>query len=190
MVGDLTSDPAGATARQEWMSDLGLWYDEPTDPADWDSVIGPLAAQIEARFNQTCCQLARTLHATGVIEGTVGRTGPVIVHKLEYYEAIARQTEAANPPGLANEFTSGAGLPNECECVIHVLQSPGRTTRGAADRPATKDSTGRTVPESAGTCAGIAQERAAGQHALLVVPALAHFGRPSWVFSPVSSVTK
>jgi hypothetical protein len=25
---------------------------------------------------------------------------------LEYYEQIARQTEAANPPGLAADFTS------------------------------------------------------------------------------------
>ncbi|QEV04928.1 hypothetical protein [Streptomyces prasinus] len=106
VVGNLTSDPAGATARQEWITELGLWYDEPTDLADWDSVIGPLAAQIEARFNQTCCQLARTLHTTGVIGRSVGRTVPVIVHELEYYEAIARQTEAANPPGLADEFTS------------------------------------------------------------------------------------
>ncbi|MEJ8632242.1 MULTISPECIES: hypothetical protein [Streptomyces] len=47
------------------------WYDEPTDLADWDSLIGPLAAQIEARFSQTCCQ-----------------------------------PEAANPPVLADEFTS------------------------------------------------------------------------------------
>ena len=106
VVGDLTSDPAGATARQEWITELGLWYAEPTDLVDWDSVIGPLAAQIAARFSQTCCQLARTLHTTGVIERSVGRTVPVIVHELEYYEAIARQTEAANPPGLADEFTS------------------------------------------------------------------------------------
>ncbi|MET8206232.1 hypothetical protein ABZT51_09325 [Streptomyces sp. NPDC005373] len=36
----------------------------------------------------------------------MGRTVPVIVHELEYYEAIVLQTEAANPPGLADEFTS------------------------------------------------------------------------------------
>jgi hypothetical protein len=29
----------------------------------------------------------------------------VIIHELEYYNGIARRTEAANPPGLANEFT-------------------------------------------------------------------------------------
>ncbi|WP_329375928.1 hypothetical protein OG625_00855 [Streptomyces sp. NBC_01351] len=54
--------------RQKWISDLGLWYDDPTDLADWVPVIGPLAAQIEARFIQTRCQLARTLHTTGVVE--------------------------------------------------------------------------------------------------------------------------
>ncbi|MGW6869360.1 hypothetical protein [Streptomyces sp. NPDC054901] len=84
VVGDLISDPAGATARQEWITELGLWYNEPTDLADWDSVIGPLAAQIEARFNQTGCQLARALHTTGVIGRSVGRTVPVIVHEVEY----------------------------------------------------------------------------------------------------------
>lgn len=46
------------------------------------------------------------LDSTGIIERSIGRTVPVIVHELEYYEAIARQTEAANPPGLADEFTS------------------------------------------------------------------------------------
>ncbi|MFE1837789.1 hypothetical protein [Streptomyces sviceus] len=106
VVGDRTSDPAGATARQNWISDLGLRYDEPTDVADGDSVAGPLAAPIEAHFGQTCCRLARVLHTTGVIERSVGRPVPVIVHELEYYEAIARQTEAANPPGLADEFIS------------------------------------------------------------------------------------
>ncbi|MEV0492325.1 hypothetical protein [Streptomyces atratus] len=46
------------------------------------------------------------LHTTGVIERYVGRSVPVIVHELEYYEGIARRTEAANPTGLAYEFTA------------------------------------------------------------------------------------
>ena len=48
MIGDLTNDPAGAAARQEWISGLGLWYDEPDHLADRDSAIGPLATQTEA----------------------------------------------------------------------------------------------------------------------------------------------
>jgi hypothetical protein len=83
VVGDLTCDPDGATARQEWITELGHWYDERINLAGWDSAIGPLAAQIEARFSQTCCQLARTLHTTGVIERSAGRTVPVIVQQTD-----------------------------------------------------------------------------------------------------------
>lgn len=106
VIGARNSDPAGATSRQQWISELGLWYDEPTDPADWLTTVGAIAAQIEAHFNQACWQLAQTLHETGVIERSLGRAVPVIVHELEYYDGIARRTEYANPPGLADEFTA------------------------------------------------------------------------------------
>ncbi|MEV0528690.1 hypothetical protein AB0I66_35255 [Streptomyces sp. NPDC050439] len=106
VIGDRTRDPGGAAARRRWISELGLWYDEPADSADWAATVGPLAAQIEAHFNQACVQLAQHLHDSGVLEGAIGRRIPVIVHELEYHEAIARRTEAANPPGLADAFTT------------------------------------------------------------------------------------
>ncbi|MEU9046180.1 MULTISPECIES: hypothetical protein [unclassified Kitasatospora] len=106
VIGDLTRDPDGAAARHRWIADLGLWYDDPAHPDDWMTTVGPTAALIEANFNQTCVQLARDLHDEGVIENTIGRPVPVILHELEYYEAIARRTEAANPPGLADDFTA------------------------------------------------------------------------------------
>lgn len=68
--------------------------------------MGPIAALIEANFNQACGQLARDLHNDGVIESVIGRPVPVILHELEYYERIARRNEAANPPGLADDFTA------------------------------------------------------------------------------------
>ncbi|WP_234047100.1 hypothetical protein [Streptomyces adelaidensis] len=106
MIGDLTRDPDGAAARHRWISELGLWYDEPTDAEDWMATAGPIASQVEANFNQACVSLARHLHDVGVIESTVGRRVPVIVHELEYYEGIARRTEAANPSVLADDFTA------------------------------------------------------------------------------------
>ncbi|MEV6756536.1 hypothetical protein [Streptomyces sp. NPDC051214] len=106
VIGDRARDPGGAAARHRWISELGLWYDEPADSADWTATVGPLAAQIEAHFHQTCVQLAQHLHDSGVLEGAIGRHKPVIVHELEYHEAIARRTEAANPPGLADGFTT------------------------------------------------------------------------------------
>ena len=105
VIGDLTRDPDGAAARHQWISELGLWYDEPTHPEDWMTTVGPTAALIEANFNQACVQLARDLHNDGVIKSAIGKPVPVILHELEYYEGIARRTEAANPPGLADDFT-------------------------------------------------------------------------------------
>ncbi|MFG2417825.1 hypothetical protein ACGFWD_02020 [Streptomyces sp. NPDC048448] len=106
LIGNRSSDPVGAATRDEWIRELGLWYDDPVDASDWVTAVGALAAQIEGQFNQACCRLARSLHATGVIEKYVGRPVPVLVHELEYYEGIARRTEAANPSGLADEFTA------------------------------------------------------------------------------------
>ncbi|MFG2331689.1 hypothetical protein ACGFMM_18885 [Streptomyces sp. NPDC048604] len=105
VIGDLTRDPDGAAARHQWISELGLWYDEPTRPEDWMTTVGPTAALIEVKFNQACVQLARDLHEDGVIKSTIGKSVPVILHELEYYEGIARRTEAANPQGLADNFT-------------------------------------------------------------------------------------
>jgi hypothetical protein len=106
VIGDLTRDPDGAAARRQWISELGLWYDEPTHPEFWMTTVGPTAALIEANFNQACVQLARDLHNDGVVKSAIARPVPVILHELEYYEGIARRTEAANPPGLADDFTA------------------------------------------------------------------------------------
>ncbi|MFE9574535.1 hypothetical protein ACFYMW_39510 [Streptomyces sp. NPDC006692] len=106
VIGDLTRDPDGAAARRRWINELGLWYDEPANPEDWVSTVGSTAARIEANFKQACVQLARGLHDDGVIATILGRPVPVVLHELEYYEAIARRTEAANPPGLADDFTA------------------------------------------------------------------------------------
>ncbi|MDG5803263.1 hypothetical protein P9869_11425 [Streptomyces ossamyceticus] len=106
VIGDLTRDPDGAAARRQWINELGLWYDEPTNPEEWVTTVGSTAALIEANFNQACVQLARGLHDDGVIATIIGKPVPVVLHELEYYEAIARRTEAANPPGLADDFTA------------------------------------------------------------------------------------
>lgn len=105
VVGNLASDPTGAAARHRWISELGLWYEEAVIPTNRET-IGRLAQQIESRFSQAVSQLASRLHATGIIEKSLGRPVPVVVHELEYYESIACRTEAANPSGLADEFTA------------------------------------------------------------------------------------
>ncbi|MGW7080471.1 hypothetical protein [Streptomyces sp. NPDC054866] len=107
VIGDLTRDPDGAAARRQWIRELGLWYDdEPTRLEDWLTTVGPTASLIEANFNQACVRLACDLHNDGAIESAIGKPVPVILHELEYYDGIARRTETANPPGLADAFTA------------------------------------------------------------------------------------
>jgi hypothetical protein len=55
-------------------------------------------------FVATTVFAVRRLHDAGDIERIFGRTLPVLVHELEYYDAIAMQNLAANPPGVADEF--------------------------------------------------------------------------------------
>jgi hypothetical protein len=69
---------------------------------DWD---GPdaddTADAITSGFVELCVQLAQQLHRSGEVERLFGRSIPVIVHELEYYDDIAEQNLRANPPGLA-----------------------------------------------------------------------------------------
>ncbi|WP_433510202.1 hypothetical protein ACQP2T_40865 [Nonomuraea sp. CA-143628] len=91
VIADMILDPDGSIHRDQWITEL------------------PHAAHqhdhVTARFVEACIHLASDLHTAGVIERAIGRPAPVLIHELEHYEQIARQTEAANPPGLANEFT-------------------------------------------------------------------------------------
>ncbi|MFI6979242.1 hypothetical protein ACIBSV_11730 [Embleya sp. NPDC050154] len=106
VIGDSSHDPAGARAREDWIREAGLWYAEPAVAADWTTAAERLAQQIDARFNEACIDLAAELHATGVIQESLGRPVPILIHELEYYDDVARWTEHANPPDLANEFTN------------------------------------------------------------------------------------
>jgi hypothetical protein len=107
VIGDQTRDPAGARLCQAWIKDNGWWFPEPDGNTD-DDWAPFLAAgeQITSNFVSLCVRTASQLHAAGVIGQTFGHAIPVLIHELEYYDQIADQTEDANPPGLAEPFTS------------------------------------------------------------------------------------
>lgn len=62
---------------------------------------GPLITQ---KFIEQLVITACRLHAENIIKDHFGKDLPVIIHELECYEAIARQTQEANPNGEADEF--------------------------------------------------------------------------------------
>ncbi len=93
----------GGELFEQYLRSKSLWYTDEDDEADFDRC-SELADAITPQFVAMLVHIAQRLHANGVIADLFGRTIPIIVHELEYYEQIAVQTMAANPPGAAQEF--------------------------------------------------------------------------------------
>jgi len=95
-----------ATGVQVWLTSLPLYFGNEEEPEDDHAFTAALkrGTQVTDAFVTLCVRVARRLYAAGVIEATFGRPVPIIVHELEYYDTIAYQTRAANPPGVAQEF--------------------------------------------------------------------------------------
>jgi len=90
----------------EWMEKNGyrnLPEDEGPDYDEKGFYIGKGPA-VTRKFIEELIETAHMLHKSKLIEAKTGRPVPIIIHELEYYDAIANQTMAANPAGLADEF--------------------------------------------------------------------------------------
>lgn len=99
--GEPGTDSADSVRR--WIESAGLWYSDQTEEADFDTCLEKGEA-ITASFVRVCCEAVSRLHSSGDVEETFGREIPIIIHELEYYEQIAVQNEACNPPGAISEF--------------------------------------------------------------------------------------
>ena len=89
----------------EWIENLGLSYTDQEEERDLARA-QKLGEKITREFVEMLVSISRRLHTEGVIENTLSQAVPIIIHELEYYHEIANQTERANPPGVAHEFTS------------------------------------------------------------------------------------
>lgn len=89
--------------REEWLKSLKLWYTDEEEGEDFDRCM-KVGEEILRHFMDWCAVVARRLHAEGVITEKFGRSIPIIVHELEYYDRIVEVTRQANPPGVAEEF--------------------------------------------------------------------------------------
>lgn len=93
----------GGRLLEEFLKTKGHWYSDEDEEADFDRCMR-LGTDITVDFVDACVRIAQELHKNGVIEQHFSRPIPVIVHELEYYDEIAKQTRLANPPGVADEF--------------------------------------------------------------------------------------
>lgn len=97
------SGTASEEAVAEWLRERGLSYTDEQADADFDATL-ELDQCITEQFVAACCSAARRLQDEGVVSEALTEQVPVLVHELEYYEAIADQNERCNPPGVADDF--------------------------------------------------------------------------------------
>lgn len=83
------------------LQERGLLYSE---EEDFD--IEGYETGVSEALMELSIKVSHSLHASGAIQEVFHRDIPVIVHELEYYDAIANITESANPDGLAANFVS------------------------------------------------------------------------------------
>lgn len=103
----LLGEPESESGKlcEQWIKDQGLWYsDEEFDDAPTEEHCYDLGDKITQFFVDSCVNIAKQLHEERFIIDLFGRQIPIIIHELEYYEAIANQTKEANPPTIADEF--------------------------------------------------------------------------------------
>lgn len=85
----------------------GLHYEESDDFAS-----DQYEERIRALLTDVAVSISKKLHESGAIVEIFGKSIPVIIHELEYYDEIAAITKQGNPPGVADEFIEW--VVNEC----------------------------------------------------------------------------
>ena len=95
VIADRGLDPVGVELRDDWIRAHGL------SPDDYD--------EISQLFVRLCIDTVKELHSGGTIRTVFGRSIPVIIHELEYYDAIVDQNVEANPDGLVSGLAAWVG---------------------------------------------------------------------------------
>ena len=106
MLGNIPEDPVGSRVYVEEVRQLGVWYDGEFDLGRVldDDDLSARTDLLRLHFYDAVIDLARHLHADGVIEKTFGRPLPVVVFDMDCPGWEAHATEYANPPELVEEF--------------------------------------------------------------------------------------
>ncbi|MEU9447207.1 hypothetical protein [Streptomyces sp. NPDC048277] len=112
-LGNCPEDPVGGALYAEETGRLGLRFDGDGDDAELDARTDLLMLH----FADACIQLARDLHAGDRIEKVLGRPLPVVVFDMYCPGWEVEATEAANPPGLIEEFLAWQRAAEEVEEV-------------------------------------------------------------------------
>ncbi|MCO4696360.1 hypothetical protein LRR80_02418 [Streptomyces sp. RO-S4] len=105
-LGNVPEDPVGAQVYVEEVRHLGAWYDGEFDLDRLldDEDVAARAELLRAHFCDAVIDLARHLHADGVVERVLGRPLPVVVFDMARPGWELHATRSANPPALIEDF--------------------------------------------------------------------------------------
>lgn len=102
---DETADADGQRLLERWAKEAGLWYSDEDEAHDLNAAVAR-GQRLTNTLVNVLVDVVRDLHRGGELARSLGRPVPVLIHELEYYEEIARQNEAANPPELVWDFAA------------------------------------------------------------------------------------
>jgi len=98
------ADPEGVRLRDAWARAQGYWYSDEEEAADLDAALRRVSP-LSGAFLGLLTSAVRGLHVSGEVARLLGRPVPVLIHELEHTDETADLAEAANPGGLADEFS-------------------------------------------------------------------------------------
>ncbi|MEV8036555.1 hypothetical protein [Streptomyces sp. NPDC086182] len=110
MLGNIPEDPAGSPLYVDEVSELGIWFDGDygflavDPPEELEDELDAKSDLLRLHFHDAAIDLARRLHADGVLTEIFGRALPVVVFDMDDPGWEIEATEAANPPGIIADF--------------------------------------------------------------------------------------
>jgi hypothetical protein len=93
-----------------WFKDSKHYYsEEENEIAEGDIELFDKLCTKGEKFNKEFIELivkmSSELHKNGIIKEVFGKSIPIIIHELEYYDKPVNWTKKGNPTGIVNQFT-------------------------------------------------------------------------------------
>ncbi|WP_028544389.1 hypothetical protein [Paenibacillus taiwanensis] len=89
--------------RDQWVKDSKWYYGDELEEDNFDKAMD-LGQQIVADFYQIVKETVKRLHNEGMIKSVFDKDIPLIIHELEYDDAIAEINKEINPKICIDEF--------------------------------------------------------------------------------------
>ena len=94
---------------RKWFKESKYYYSEEENGLveDDDELFDKLCVKGEKfnnQFIELIVQISLALHNNGIIKEVFGKSIPIIIHELEYYDKPVNWTKKGNPTGIVNQF--------------------------------------------------------------------------------------